>query len=257
MLWYLIAIGMSCMLLERLRPGWNLPAARTWPVRVVAVNLVQVGVVLLAGMSWERWLSAYSVLHLSRALPPWAGGVLAYFIATFVFYWWHRWRHESDLLWRLFHQIHHSPRRIEVITSFYKHPGEMVVNSLIGSALVYALLGLSPEAGAVYTACTALGEFFYHTNVRTPQWVGWFFQQPRDAPHPPRARTASRQLRRYRVVGHALRHVPEPAAIRGRLRIRCGEGGKARGDARVYRRAQGLTLSPALSQERGRLYAVG
>jgi len=165
MLWYLIAIGMSCMLLERLRPGWNLPAARTWPVRVVAVNLVQVGVVLLAGMSWERWLSAYSVLHLSRALPPWAGGVLAYFIATFVFYWWHRWRHESDLLWRLFHQIHHSPRRIEVITSFYKHPGEMVVNSLIGSALVYALLGLSPEAGAVYTACTALGEFFYHTNV--------------------------------------------------------------------------------------------
>lgn len=178
MLWYLIAIGLGCMLLEHLRPGWKLPAVKTWPLRVVAVNLVQVGVVLLAGMTWERWLSAYSVLHLSRVLPAWAGGVLAYFIATFVFYWWHRWRHESDLLWRLFHQIHHSPRRIEVITSFYKHPGEMIVNSVIGSALVYALLGLSPQAGAVYTACTALGEFFYHTNVRTPQWVGWFFQRP-------------------------------------------------------------------------------
>ena len=82
------------------------------------------------------------------------------------------------LLWRLFHQIHHSPQRIEVITSFYKHPVEMVVNSIIGSLLVYAVLGLSPAAGAVYTLCTALGEFFYHTSVRTPRWIGWFFQRP-------------------------------------------------------------------------------
>jgi sterol desaturase/sphingolipid hydroxylase (fatty acid hydroxylase superfamily) len=178
MLWYLIAIGLGCMLLERRMPGWKLPAVRTWPLRVVAVNLVQVGVVLLAGVTWEKWLCARSLWHLSAHVSPAAGGVIAYVIATFVFYWWHRWRHESDLLWRLFHQIHHSPRRIEVITSFYKHPGEMIVNSLIGSALVYALLGLSVEAGAVYTACTALGEFFYHTNVRTPRWVGWFFQRP-------------------------------------------------------------------------------
>ena len=178
MLWYIIAIGLGCMLLERRMPGWKLPAVRTWPARVVAVNLVQVGVVLLAGVTWEKWFSARSPWHLSAYVSPAAGGVIAYVIATFVFYWWHRWRHESDLLWRLFHQIHHSPRRIEVITSFYKHPGEMIVNSLIGSALVYALLGLSVQAGAVYTACTALGEFFYHTNVRTPRWVGWFFQRP-------------------------------------------------------------------------------
>src|SRR5262249_29330915 len=105
-------------------------------------------------------------------------GVVAYLIATFVFYWWHRWRHEVPLLWRLFHQIHHSPRRIEVITSFYKHPGEMIANSLIGSALVYALLGLTPQGGAIYTLLTALGEFFYHTNVRTPRWLGLLFQRP-------------------------------------------------------------------------------
>jgi sterol desaturase/sphingolipid hydroxylase (fatty acid hydroxylase superfamily) len=54
----------------------------------------------------------------------------------------------------------------------------MVVNSIIGSLLVYALLGLTPEAGAVYTLCTALGEFFYHTNVTTPRWVGFVFQRP-------------------------------------------------------------------------------
>jgi sterol desaturase/sphingolipid hydroxylase (fatty acid hydroxylase superfamily) len=40
------------------------------------------------------------------------------------------------------------------------------------------LLGLDTKAADVYTACTALGKFFYHTNVRTPRWVGWFFQRP-------------------------------------------------------------------------------
>lgn len=174
----IFAVFVFCFVLERIFPGWPLPRVRTWPMRVLLINAAQLGVVLLAGVSWERWLSSTSLFRLSDHVSPAVGGLIAYFIATFVFYWWHRWRHESDLLWRLFHQIHHSPRRLEVITSFYKHPGEMVVNSILGSLLVYTLLGLSLEAGAIYTLCTALGEFFYHTNVRTPRWVGFFFQRP-------------------------------------------------------------------------------
>ncbi len=164
--------------LERLIPGWKLPQVPTWTIRVLAINFVQLLVVVIAGFSWEKWLSACSLFHLSAVVPNWLGGVIAYIIATFIFYWWHRWRHESDLLWTRFHQIHHSPQRLEVITSFYKHPLEMTVNSIIGSLLVYTLLGLNAEAGAIYTLCTALGEFFYHTNVRTPQWVGYIFQRP-------------------------------------------------------------------------------
>jgi sterol desaturase/sphingolipid hydroxylase (fatty acid hydroxylase superfamily) len=178
MLTFILFVFACCFVLERVTPGWGLPGVPGWPVRVLSINAIQLGVVILAGYSWERWLAASSLLHLSQHLSPWAGGVLAYFLATFVFYWWHRARHESALLWRLFHQIHHSAQRIEVITSFYKHPGEMIINSIIGSLLVYTVLGLSPAAGAIYTACTALGEFFYHTSVRTPRWVGWFFQRP-------------------------------------------------------------------------------
>jgi sterol desaturase/sphingolipid hydroxylase (fatty acid hydroxylase superfamily) len=178
MLTTILVVFVCCFLLERALPGWPLPRVRTWPLRVLVVNAVQLGVVLLAGLSWERWLSSASLFRLSDHVSPAVGGLLAYFIATFVFYWWHRWRHEVDLLWRGFHQIHHSPQRLEVITSFYKHPGEMVANSILGSLLVYTLLGLSLEAGAVYTLCTALGEFFYHTNVKTPRWVGFVFQRP-------------------------------------------------------------------------------
>lgn len=178
MLTTIIAVFAFCLVLERVVPGWSLPQVRTWPLRVLLINGVQLSVILLAGATWERWLSSASVFHLSAHVSPAVGGLIAYFVATFVFYWWHRWRHEYSFLWRGFHQIHHSPQRLEVITSFYKHPGEMIVNSIIGSLLVYTFLGLSLEAGAIYTLCTALGEFFYHTNVRTPRWVGFFFQRP-------------------------------------------------------------------------------
>ncbi|HWG10618.1 MAG TPA: sterol desaturase family protein [Rhodanobacteraceae bacterium] len=168
-----------CFVLERSRPGWRLPSVPSWTWRVVAVNFAQLAIVLLAGIAWNRWLQAASLLRLSaNHVPDWIGAAIAYLIATFVFYWWHRWRHESDLLWRLFHQIHHSAQRIEVFTSFYKHPVEMAIDSIIGSLLVFALLGLSPAAGAIYTALTAFGEFVYHTNVRTPRWLGYVFQRP-------------------------------------------------------------------------------
>lgn len=178
MLFIILGIFVFCFILERVFRGWELPKVKTWPFRVLAINVVQLGVVLLAGVTWEVWLSSWSVFTLSDYVGPILGGFIAYFIATFIFYWWHRWRHEYDFLWVAFHQIHHSPQRLEVITSFYKHPGEMLANSIIGSLLVYTLLGLNLEAGAIYTFFTAIGEFFYHTNVKTPRWIGFIFQRP-------------------------------------------------------------------------------
>lgn len=167
-----------CFVIERIKPGWNLPEVPTWTIRVFGVNFIQLGVVILAGYTWEKWLSSFSIFNLSDYVNPYLGGFIAYFFATFIFYWWHRWRHEFDFLWPRFHQFHHSPQRLEVVTSFYKHPLEMTVNSIIGSLLVFSTLGLSVEAGAIYTLFTALGEFFYHTNIKTPQWIGYIFQRP-------------------------------------------------------------------------------
>lgn len=178
MLKVLLVIFVICFVIERLIPGWKLPHVKTWPIRVLLLNLVQIGVVTLAGYTWELWFSTWSIFQISNYLSPLSGGLIAYFIATFVFYWWHRARHEFDFLWVGFHQIHHSPQRLEVITSFYKHPGEMIVNSIIGSLLVYTVLGLTIEAGIIYTSCTAIGEFFYHTNIKTPRWIGYIFQRP-------------------------------------------------------------------------------
>ena len=104
MLPVIFAVFAFCFILERLIPGWKLPAVPTWTIRVLAINFVQLIVVVVAGYTWEKWLSAHSVFHLSRYVGNVGGGVLGYVVATFIFYWWHRWRHTVDFLWLHFHR---------------------------------------------------------------------------------------------------------------------------------------------------------
>ncbi len=178
MLWILIAVAGLMLVIERLWPGQKLPTVRWWWLRIAFVNLAQLGIVIVAGLSWDRWLASASLFHLGKSLDPWLAAAIAYFVSTFIYYFWHRLRHESALFWRLCHQLHHSPRRIEVLASFYKHPVEILINSVLSAAIVYTLLGLTVEAAAIYTAFTAVAEYFYHWNLRTPRWVGWLIQRP-------------------------------------------------------------------------------
>lgn len=178
MLTLLISVFSIGLLLEQLEKGWKLPYVKSWPVRVIGLNLIQVGVILLAGMTWQKWMGSRSLFHCGENFSPVVGAGLAYFISTFVFYWWHRLRHESPLMWRWFHQVHHSPRRIELMTAFYKHPAEMVANSIIGSLLAFFIFGLSQEGGAIYVMLTVSVELFYHVNIKTPRWIGYVIQRP-------------------------------------------------------------------------------
>lgn len=65
MLEIILIIFAACFLLERIIPGWRLPKIRSWPARVLLINGVQLLVVILAGFTWEKWLSAWSVLSMS------------------------------------------------------------------------------------------------------------------------------------------------------------------------------------------------
>lgn len=178
MLWIIIAVAGGFFLVERLWPAGPMPPVRAWWGRVVLVNLIQLGIILLAGLTWDGWLAKNSLLRLRDRFADVPSAFIAYFVSTFIYYWWHRVRHESKLFWRLCHQLHHSPRRIELVTSFYKHPVEISLNSILSSAIVYTLLGCSVTAAAYYTFLTAVAEFFYHWNVRTPRWTGFLVQRP-------------------------------------------------------------------------------
>lgn len=173
-----IFIALAFFIMERVRPGRGLPNSRGWYVRALFLNLAQYGVVTLAGVTWEDWLHGSSWLDIASVMPSPVQGVLAWFIGTFIFYWWHRIRHDSDFLWRSLHQIHHSASRIEALTAFYKHPAEMIVNSVIISLVLFTMLGADLEAAAWFNLFAVSGEFFYHSNIKTPHWVGYFMQRP-------------------------------------------------------------------------------
>lgn len=178
MLYLLAIIAALMVVIERLWPGQALPVVKRWKLRLLLVNSVQLGIVILAGLTWDRWLSRASIFHLSDHMAALPAALIAYFISTFIYYWWHRFRHESNFFWKLCHQLHHSASRIEVLASFYKHPVEIFINSVISALLIYTVLGCSVEAAAWYTAMTAVAEYFYHWNVRTPHWIGGLIQRP-------------------------------------------------------------------------------
>jgi hypothetical protein len=78
---WIAATIVGCFVLERCAPGWRLPPVHTWPARVFSISAVQLGVVVLAGLTWERWLAGPSLVGLSARLSPCAAGFAAHFVA--------------------------------------------------------------------------------------------------------------------------------------------------------------------------------
>ncbi len=174
----LLAVAVAMIIVERFWPANELPKVRNWWARVVLVNLTQIVIVVIAGLTWDRWFQGASLLALRDHFGTGASALLNYLMVTFIYYWWHRFRHESQFFWLLCHQLHHSPKRIEIVTSFYKHPVEITINSLLSSAIAYPLMGCSIEAAGLTTLITGVAEFVYHWNIRTPFGVGYVFQRP-------------------------------------------------------------------------------
>ncbi len=164
-------------ILERKFPGRELPQSKGWYVRAITINIVQIALIGLGGITWNKYFRNNSVFSFGNWHDPISEGLFYWFVGTFIFYWWHRLRH-ADGWWKVFHQIHHSPSRIELMTSFYKHPIEIAADSILTGFLIYCVLGGTAEAGAWTSFFGATGEYFYHSNIKTPKWLGYFIQRP-------------------------------------------------------------------------------
>lgn len=168
------------MILERIFPDRELKTVTGWWQSVILINILQLTIILIGMVTWERWfqIKNISLINFGQYMGPILGGFVAYIINTWIFYWWHRLRHENYFFWILCHQLHHSPQRIETITSFYKHPLEILINSILITILLYPILGLKIESSAWFSMFSAFGEFFYHMNIKTWKWMGYIFQRP-------------------------------------------------------------------------------
>ena len=168
----------SFFVLERVRPGRTLPNAPGWYGRALAINLCQIGLTLAGNKVWNRaFANQPSLVHLSVLDAPLLEGLAGWLVGTFFFYWWHRIRHANGF-WQVFHQVHHSPSRIEVLTSFYKHPVEIASNTVLSASILYGLLGVSLSGAYWFNFFAATAEYFYHANFRSPHWLRYFIQTP-------------------------------------------------------------------------------
>jgi sterol desaturase/sphingolipid hydroxylase (fatty acid hydroxylase superfamily) len=164
--------------LERVRPGRALPHVKGWYARALLLNLVQLALTLGMRKVWLAVFAGRSLLHLADlGAAPAAQGFIAWFVSTFFYYFWHRIRHAHGF-WRVFHQVHHSPARIEVLTSFYKHPVEMLADIVLSALVAYGLLGISLAGAFWFNFFAATAEYFYHANFKSPRWLRYFIQTP-------------------------------------------------------------------------------
>ncbi len=176
-----VAVALGLMVLERVRPNRPYSSDAAWVLRVAMLGSVGIGLTLLMGTVIDRLVGAPGLLQRDSALtalPAWLQGFVGYACVTFFVYWWHRWRHHSDLLWRMFHQMHHSTYRLEAATAFYAHPNDFASNALIVSSVSYGLLGYGLDAAAWTAFWVGAFDLWEHTNLRTPRWLGYVVVRP-------------------------------------------------------------------------------
>ena len=173
----LVAVTVFFLVLERLVPGRELPASKGWYARALLVNGTQLLITLATAHVWIQLFGDVSIFRLREWDMPLAEGLVGWLVGSFFFYWWHRIRH-ADGFWLVFHQLHHSPSRIEALTSFYKHPVEILSDSLLAALVLYPLLGCSMMGAFWFNFFAATGEYLYHSNIRTPRWLRHFIQTP-------------------------------------------------------------------------------
>jgi len=170
---YFVMLG-----IEARFPARRFPPRKGW--RWIGIGfLVLIGTIgsivpLLFDPQWlarHRWLDGGGLGVVGGTLVGWvvlSGVACAY----------HRATHALPLLWRLSHQLHHSPQRVDISGSVLFHPLEMVVQLLIQLSVTLLVLGLDPLAAALVGYVQAFYGMFQHLNVRTPQWLGYVIQRP-------------------------------------------------------------------------------
>lgn len=169
---------LTMLAIERLAPARHDPPRRGW-------TWIGLGFLMLAGaiavatplLLDPAWLAAHRWLDL-RPLGVAGGTVVGWLALSGLMYAWHRLQHASPLLWRLVHQLHHSPQRLDLAGSFFFHPLETLAQMMLSSITCTLLLGLDPMAASIVNYVAAFHAMFQHLAVRTPRWLGWLLQRP-------------------------------------------------------------------------------
>jgi sterol desaturase/sphingolipid hydroxylase (fatty acid hydroxylase superfamily) len=172
-----ISIFVLLILAEELFPGRPLPKIKNWKVKGLLSFVIYFYLSTYLPMFWYETLAEYQLFDMT-GLGDFGGGLVALLIYELGVYFWHRSMHKSHLLWKVFHQMHHSAERVDVYGAYYFSPMDMIGFTFLTSLAMVVVGGFTAQATiyAIYGA-TFLG-VIQHTNIKTPQWMGYIFQRP-------------------------------------------------------------------------------
>jgi len=173
----ILSLYAALMIWEGLAPARELPAVRFWKLKGLTSFSVFFFLSSYLPLFIDPFVSQFLLFDLSGIglAAQIAIGILGY---QLVFYIYHRCVHKYNLLWRTFHQMHHSAERLDTYGAFFFSPAEMIFFTFIGSFVFAFLIGLSPQAITVVILSLNFFSIFQHANIRTPRWLGYFIQRP-------------------------------------------------------------------------------
>jgi sterol desaturase/sphingolipid hydroxylase (fatty acid hydroxylase superfamily) len=165
------------LLTERVLCARPLPRVRWWRTKGVVSFVVMTLIGMFAPLLWLDFVSAHRLMSLER-LGVVGGAVVAFTGVQLVSYGWHRLMHNTPVLWRWFHQLHHSPERLDVYGGVYFHPLDALGFTFIQTVVPFFVVGVSAEAAIVSGMIGLFYALFQHANVKTPRWLGYVIQRP-------------------------------------------------------------------------------
>jgi sterol desaturase/sphingolipid hydroxylase (fatty acid hydroxylase superfamily) len=173
----IVATYAAFALFEALRPARELPKISRWQWKGAAFLIFGLALTSVLPTLWDAWLGEHRLID-ATGLGTWAGALYAFLLLELGVYAWHRAMHRTPLLWRMFHQMHHSSERIDIASSMYFHPLDLSGFSFIYSFMLVMVAGVTAEAALIANLAATFCSFFQHANVRTPAWVGYVIQRP-------------------------------------------------------------------------------
>lgn len=172
-----ISIFLILLIAEELFPGRPLPKIKHWKIKGILAFVIYFYLSTYLPMIWNDTLSQYQLFDMSF-LGDLGGAIVALWIYELGVYVWHISMHKSDILWRIFHQMHHSAERVDTYGAFFFSPMDMIGFTFLTSLALVVVGGFTVQATiyAIYGA-TFLS-VIQHANIKTPQWMGYIFQRP-------------------------------------------------------------------------------
>lgn len=173
----IIAMYIGLMIWESVFPARELPYVPGWKLRGLAAFAVFFYLSSYLPLFTDPFLENYRLLDLT-GLGTIGGALVGVMVYEFGLYLWHRTMHQSDFLWRTFHQMHHSAERLDTYGAFFFSPMDMIGFTLLGSICFSLLIGITPQAITLVLLFTNFLAIFQHANIKTPQWLGYIVQRP-------------------------------------------------------------------------------